>query len=141
MMQKQYRFMFSILAVTIAAFFITACGGRSFDYHPIHEIPKGPGILTDDSDGAVVYDSKNKGVLQTVGKEKKADTSHGSGETIADEAKGLDRNESDFKEFNEYQRWKKWKEEAKNKGDYQEFLEWREWKSYQKWKEQHPLKQ
>ncbi len=45
---------FSLALVTIVV--LTGCGAKSFDYHPVSEIPKGPALFNEEKNGMVVFD-------------------------------------------------------------------------------------
>ena len=138
-MNIRHRIFFSALVAATMVISMTACGGKPFKYRPIHEIPEGPGVLTDRTDGTVLYDSKGKGVLQSVGNRPKGQKVSETKKTVITADESVDSNQSDFKEFEEYRQWKKWRKDSKNSAEYQEFIEWRqEWKSYQEWKRQQP---
>ncbi len=44
------------LASVALAFLLAACAGaKPFEYHPIHEIPEGPGLFTGEDGEWVIY--------------------------------------------------------------------------------------
>lgn len=91
--------------------------GTPFDYQPVNEIPKGPGMFTKDG-GLTIY-SDNK--------EKQQAPATKSASSAAPE---------DFREFHDYQEFQRWKTSAKDSPEYREFQDWREWKAYRNWKGQ-----
>ena len=113
-------------------FFLNACGGKPFDYHPGTEIPKKPGVFSKQADGLVIYDSKKE----------TADKASDEIQEVGDQTSSMPSNQGsadaerieDYKAFQEYQEWKEWKKSRENASELKEFQEWREWKSYQEWK-------
>jgi hypothetical protein len=106
---------------------IAACGGRSFDYQPVGDIPKGPAVFSDQTDGHVIYNSDDQKA------EKKAKPPE----------PGLSAEQQ--AEFEAFQEWKKsraefeefrqWKALNKDSEEYRQFRQWLEWKQYQQWKQ------
>jgi hypothetical protein len=103
------------------------CAGKPFDPPRTDEIPKGPGVFTKGSDGAVLYDSK-KERSPLVSPSQTPVTSSGVTEQPAAE--------SNYEEYEGYREWLHWKESAVGTPEYEEFQQWREWKKYQEWKKQ-----
>ncbi len=116
----------------IFLFFLNACGGKPFDYHPGTEIPKKPGVFSKEAEGLVIYDSKKKEAETVSGESQKIDDRTSS--VPPDQGSAEGERIKDYREFREYQEWKKWKESRENADELKEFQEWREWKSYQEWK-------
>lgn len=123
---------FKVLLAGLILILPIGCGGKSFDYHPASEIPKGPGLLSDQEDGLVIYDSKKSKAEKSSREPQKA----GDQEAAAKSAPSNVNEDKlrNYQEFQEYQEWKEWKKSNKNSGKFKEFQEWREWKSYQEWK-------
>jgi hypothetical protein len=96
---------------------VVGCG-KPFDYQPVSEIPKGPGIFSDKGGGFTLYSND---------KEKQQAPTTKSASSAAPE---------DFREFQDYQEFQRWKATAKDNPEYREFQDWREWKAYRAWKGQ-----
>jgi len=111
----------NILLIGLLLFFLSACGGKPFDYHPQTEIPKKAGVFGKEDNGLVIYDSKKNNAEKT-------------SSTTPDQSSVNEEKLQDYKEFQKYQEWKEWKKSKENSNEVKEFLEWKEWKSYQEWK-------
>ncbi len=121
-MRNSYSNCFKVLLLLLFLIQLTGCAGKSFNYQPVDEIPKEPGVFSDQDEGFVKSDKR-----------------------CAGEEKVLY-----YKEFQEYRGWKKWQRTKTGSDEFKEFLEWQkskrdsdefkefqewsEWKSYQEWK-------
>ncbi len=121
---------FKYLLAGLVLILLAGCAGKNFEYQPGTEIPKGPGVFTDEEEGKTIYKSKERLF-------KKSEEDKGSSE-VKTEAKDSD-------EYQEFQKWKQeseefkqfqeWKNTKEGSSEYQEFLEWKKWREYRKWKE------
>jgi hypothetical protein len=136
-MRNFYPNCLKVFLTGLVLFLLAGCAGKSFDYHPVHEIPKGPGLFSDEEDGKVVYDSKKSKVEESSRESQRATDQQSA---VKSDKSGVDEEKApDYKEFQEYQEWKEWQKSKKDSDEFKEFQEWREWKSYQEWKKKSGL--
>ncbi|MDX2446748.1 MAG: hypothetical protein QNK29_06065 [Desulfobacterales bacterium] len=116
-----------VLLVSIVIMGVWGCAGKPFDPPQTDEIPRGPGLFTTGSDGAVLYDSNQESLPSTSSSQSLATPSTDMEQTAAS---------SDYEEFKDYQQWLLWKKSATGTPEYEEFKQWREWWKYQEWEKQ-----
>lgn len=150
--------------ICLVAAILFACGAKPSEFkQTAGEMKEGPGVLSGEEGGLVVYDSKQGGAFPQFkgntseegskeASEKAVEAAPAAADTPAESsqiAAGQTSQEAQVtpeaaREFQEFQEWKKeqkqfrefqeWKKTSKGAAEYREFLEWKEWKSYQEWK-------
>ncbi len=131
-MHNSYSNCFKVLLLLLFLIQLTGCAGKSFDYQPVDEIPKGPGVFSDQDEGFVIYDSKKHNATNNSRESQRATDQQSS---VKSDKRDVDEDKvPDYKEFKEYREWKEWQKSKKGSDEFKEFQEWREWKSYQEWK-------
>jgi len=134
-----------LMTFTLAG--MCGCGAKSYDYHPHHEIPEGPGVFSGDDGALHIYKSKEAAADDAAGEATAAPYAHKDADVSAPAATGTEKQvPPEYKDFMEYQAWKqekadfenfqKWKQSNKGAKQYQEFLEWKRWQEYRRWQEQ-----
>ena len=113
-----------LLMLALAVF---GCAGQPFDPPKTDEIPEGPGIFTDNAEGALVI---------RVGEDDRNSPAASATATSSTDAVPSMNRGDDFAEFEAYQEWLEWKRSAKGTPEYEEFQQWREWRRYREWKQQ-----
>lgn len=138
-MRNLYPNCLKVFLTGLVLFLLAGCAGKPFDYHPVSEIPKGPGLFSDkeDEDGKVVYDSKRNKAKENSRESHRVTDQQSAVKT--DKSVGDEGKVQDYKEFQEYQEWKEWQKSKKDSDEFKEFQEWREWKSYQEWQKKSGL--
>ena len=109
---------------------MAGCAGKNFEYQPKTEIPKGPGLFTDEEEGKTIYKSKDR--LSKKPKEDKGSSEVKTEAKDSDEYQEFQNWKQESEEFKQFQEWKNSKEGS---SEYQEFLEWKKWREYRKWQE------
>jgi hypothetical protein len=161
-MHNHNSILWMLLWTGLAIAICTGCGGKPAEFkQTAGEMKEGPGVLTGEEGGLVVYDSKRGGAFPQFKGNKSDEGSKEAGEAAAaasdkpaastQMAAGPTSTETKVtpeaaREFQEFQEWKKeqqafrefqeWKKTSQGAAEYKEFLEWKEWKSYQEWKKQ-----
>ncbi|PXX94769.1 hypothetical protein CR157_21335 [Halomonas sp. LBP4] len=90
---------------------LTGCAGQPTEFRSDRETPEGPGMLSGEEGGWVLFGEKRR--------QRSEESS--SGGPLPDEG-----------EFREYQEWK---ERARESGEYEEFQDWLRWREYRRWQE------
>jgi len=114
-----------VLLVSIMIMGVWSCAGKPFDPPQAGEIPRGPGIFTTGTDGAVLYDSNKESLSPASPSQTIATSSSGTEQPAAT---------SDYEDFEAYREWLLWKKSAVGTPEYEEFQQWREWRRYQEWR-------
>ena len=133
------------MAFTLAGIF--GCGAKSYDYHPHHEIPEGPGVFSGDDGAFPIYKSKDATADDATGETAATPSAQKVADANAPAVTGTENQvPADYKEFLEYQAWRQekddfenfqeWKQSKEGAREYQEFLEWKRWQEYRRWQDQ-----
>lgn len=142
-----FRIVIFLSAITLFA--LLGCGGKPIDYHPISDIPEGPGIFSKEDGVFTLNDSKSDkgGQKPKPASEVGSQTAARSGvEKTGAAAAGAQMSDSEeYRKFQQFRQWQnekkefeefqQWKKSKQGSDEYQEFLEWQKWKEFQNWRE------
>ena len=118
------------MAILPALIFLSGCGiqPKPFDYEPVSEMRKEPGILTGESGEYTVYDSKKR----------RAETTPPSGTIAPADSEEFRRFQEWQQEKEEFEAFQEWKRSNQGAEEYDEFLDWKRWQSFKRWQESQP---
>lgn len=89
--------------ITLLITLLSGCAGEPFDYHPVGEIPQGPGLFSKAVQGYNLVSSD----------------SDQAAENAMDKQRLME----------EFQAFQRWKQESKESKAYREFLQWQQWQA------------
>ena len=128
-MNKNISFM-TVVALIAVSWLLVGCGitPKPFDYEPVSEMSKSPGVLTGESGEYTIYDSK----------QQKTDTRSYSGTITPANSEEFRRFQQWQQEKEEFEAFQEWKRSNQGSEAYDEFLDWKRWQSFKRWQESQP---